>query len=90
MVVGSAPDADEGREFDPHAFVLGSRALSLPAVEGRVPLPPDDGRALRWLGELGPPSVFGDREEPHAFDVEEDDLLPQLSVPLIKIQTRQA
>jgi len=84
----STPDADEGREFVPHELAVGSRTLSLPAVEGRVPLPPDDGRPLRWLGELPPPSAFGDREEePHALDVEDDDLLPQLSVPLIKDQT---
>ncbi|KAF7813207.1 uncharacterized protein G2W53_034183 [Senna tora] len=75
--------ADEGLEFDPHALEVGSRALSLPAVEGRMPLPPDDGRALRLLDVL-PPSVLGDREEPHAFDAE-DDLPPQLRVPLIKI-----
>lgn len=78
-----APEADDGLEFGPHALALGSWALSLPAVDGLVPLPPDEGRPLRWLGEPLPPSVLGDSaEEPQAFDVEEDDLLPQLCVPL--------
>jgi hypothetical protein len=81
------PDADEGRELDPHALVVTSEALSLPEVEGRVPLPPDDGRAPRWLGELDPAFAFGDREEPpHAFDAGDDDLLPQPRVPLINIR----
>jgi hypothetical protein len=62
---------------------MGSWVLSLPAVDGRVPLPPDEGRPLRWLGEPPPPSVFGDSvEEPQALGVEEDDLVPQLWVPL--------
>lgn len=61
--------------------------LILPAVDGRVPLSPDEGRPLRWLGELLPPSVFGDCvAEPHAFEADEDDRLPQLRVPLPIVQ----
>lgn len=41
------PEAEEGLELVPHALVIGSCVLSLPAVEGRVPLPPDEGRDLR-------------------------------------------
>lgn len=76
----NAPEADDGLEFGPHALEEGSCAFSLPAVDGRVPLP-DERWPLRWLGEV-PPSAFGDSDgEPHAFDAE-DDLLPQPRVPL--------
>lgn len=82
----NAPEADDGLEFGPHALEVGSWALSLPAVDGRVLLPPDEGRPLTWLGEPVLPSALGDSaEEPHAFDVEEDDLLPQLRVPLTSV-----
>jgi len=78
---GNTPDADEGREFESHATEEEeSCALLLSAVEGRVTLPPEEGRLLRWLGEPGPLSVRGDKDDvPQAFS---DDLLPQLSVPL--------
>lgn len=42
----NGPEADKGLELVPHALVVGSCVLSLPAVEGRVPLP-DEGRDLR-------------------------------------------
>jgi len=80
------PDDDEGREFDPHTLLVNSEALSLPEVEGRVPLPPDDGRALSWLGELVPPLALGDTEEPHAFNAEDGDLFPQLREPLTNVR----
>lgn len=49
-----------------------------------MPASADDGRALRWLGELLLLLAFGDNdEEPQAFDVEDDGRLPQLSVPLL-------
>ena len=77
---GNTPDADEGREFESHAVEEESCALSLSAVEGRVTLPPEEGRLLRWLGEPGPLSVRGDSDDvPHALS---GDLLPQLRVPL--------
>lgn len=78
------PDADDGREFGPHALETGSCDLSLPAVEGRVPLPPEDGR---WLGEPALPSVLGEEilALPHAFVVAKDDRLPQVSVPLKQV-----
>lgn len=78
-----APEADDGREFGPHALGVGSCILSLPAVDGRVPLPPDEGRPLTWVGEPFAPSPCGDSpEEPHGFDAEEDERLPQLRLPL--------
>lgn len=40
------PEADEGLELEPQALTLGSHALSLPAVDGRVP-PPDEGRPAK-------------------------------------------
>jgi hypothetical protein len=50
-----------------------------------VTLPPEEGRLLRWLGEPGPLSVRGDKDDvPQAFS---DDLLPQLSVPFGTIST---
>lgn len=59
--------------------------MLLSAVEGRVTLPPEEGRLLRWLGEPGPLSVRGDKDDvPQAFS---DDLLPQLSVPFGTIST---
>lgn len=78
--VDNAPEADDGLEFGPHVLAIGSWALSLLAVDGRVPLP-DEGRPLRWHGEPVPPSVGESEDEPHGFDAE-DDLLPQLRVPL--------
>lgn len=78
------PEADDGREFGPHALEAASWDLSLPAVDGRVPLPPDDGRPLMWLGEQALASVLGDNrvDELHALGAAEDDRLPQVSVPL--------
>lgn len=78
--VANAPEADDGLEFWPLVLAMGSWILSLLAVDGRVPLP-DEGRPLRWVGEPVPPPVGESEDEPHAFDAEED-LLPQLSVPL--------
>ena len=34
----NTPEADDGLEFGPHALEVGSWDLSLPAVDGRVPL----------------------------------------------------
>lgn len=80
----SVPHADEGREFGPQALGASSQDLSLPAVDGRVPLPQEEGRPVRQLGDPVPPSeVEGDSaEEPQAFIVVEDERLPQLCVPL--------
>lgn len=80
---GNNPDAVDGCEFEPHAFEE-SWDLSLPAVDGLVPLPPDDGRPLLWHGEPVLPSVLGDNrvDEPHTFEVAEQGRLPQVRVPL--------
>lgn len=79
----TGPEADDGLELGPHALAWGSWDLSLPAVDGRVPPPADEGRPQRWLGEPEALSVFGETdEEPHAFVADEVDLLPQLRVPL--------
>lgn len=59
----NTPEADDGLEFEPHAPTTGSWALSLLEVDGRVPLPPDEGQPLRWLGEPVPPSAFGENVE---------------------------
>lgn len=75
------PDAVDGRELEPQA--LGESRDSLPAVEGLDP-PPEDGRPLKWLGELELPSFLGERseEEFHAFGVVGVGLLPHVRVPL--------
>lgn len=81
---GSIPDADDGRELEPHEIAAGSLDLSLLAVDGRVPLPPDDGRPLAWIGEPTLPSVRGEDtvEEPHALDAANKGRVPHVSVPL--------
>lgn len=43
----NTPEAEEGLEFEDHALSVGSCVLSLPEVDGRLPLPPDEGRPLR-------------------------------------------
>lgn len=82
--VANVPDADDGREFGPQAPDTCSWDLSLPAVDGRVTLPPDEGRAVRGLDEPTLVSVVGgnNAKEPQAFCAEEDEWLPQLCVPL--------
>lgn len=79
----NTPEADDGLELEHQALAV-SCPRSLPAVDGRVPLPPEEGLALRWLGEQLSPSAFGDNvDAPHTFD-EDEDLLPQLREPLIE------
>lgn len=82
--VANVPDADDGREFGPQALEACSWDLSLPAVDGRVTLPLDEGRPVRGLDEPTLVSVAGgdNAEGPQAFCAEEDERLPQLSVPL--------
>lgn len=61
----TAPEADNGRlDAEPHAFgVTGSWDWSLPAVDGRVPLPPDEGRAVLTLERPHAPALAGGDEE---------------------------
>lgn len=80
--MANIPDADDGRELEPHALETASWDLSLPEVDGLGPPPPDDGRPV--TGELAVPSVYGEdtADDAHALGVGKDDLLPHVSVPL--------
>lgn len=55
-------------------------------MEGQEPSSPDEGRALRWHGELELLSAFGDDDEPQAFDADDDGRLPQPSAPLLNLE----
>lgn len=79
------PEAEEGREFRPHAWDgSGPSCLSVLPVDGRVLEPDEPGRPKTSGGELTVASILGERmeeDEFHAFG-EEVDLLPHVVVPL--------